>query len=170
MVTEATQIPQIDAVQEPDNVPNHNPSPKHQITDPGVIFKRYVVASGAISQYSESSPLWQWLGRQGDSRIKTSFPSTASSNPHRSLMQSNYLMAVVILASPLRWNAPRPVTHNNYISACRGEDKKTKNPHRLLYSSSLSVTLSSVIFPSPGRSKSALLLWVLIWHIKDNSQ
>lgn len=45
---ESMQIPQIDAVQEPDNISNYDPSPKHQVTDPGVIFKRYVFASGAI--------------------------------------------------------------------------------------------------------------------------
>lgn len=37
---EATQIPKIDAVQEPDNVYIYDHSPKHQITDPGVISKR----------------------------------------------------------------------------------------------------------------------------------
>jgi len=45
---EAMKIPQIDAVQEPDNISIYNPSPKHHVTNPGVIFKRYVFASGAF--------------------------------------------------------------------------------------------------------------------------
>lgn len=39
-VMEATQIPKIDAVQEPDNGYIYDHSPKHQITDPRVISKR----------------------------------------------------------------------------------------------------------------------------------
>lgn len=39
MVMEATQIPQIGAVQEPDNVSNYDPSPKQPITAPWLFFK-----------------------------------------------------------------------------------------------------------------------------------
>lgn len=42
------QIPQIDAVQEPDSISIYDPSSKHQITDPEVIFTRRVFASGAF--------------------------------------------------------------------------------------------------------------------------
>lgn len=59
------QIPQIDAVQEPDSISIYDPSSKHQITDPEVIFTRHVFASGAFWLMQSAFSAAEDTGTQG---------------------------------------------------------------------------------------------------------